>query len=289
MGMTFDATLKDMGRDCPNGILTEFDQPSTLPVRVLNVDLSTVTKAADLVLGLGEPLNEIIHVEFQSSAAAWKHADLLSYNSLLFDQYHVPVHTIVVLLRPQAAHANIDGQVSYSPRPGRGRMLFEYEVVRLWERPAERLLAGELGLAPLAVLGGLPKGAALEDALAAVVKRLVERLTHEAQPEQSIKLLTTALLLSGLRVDRNVALRIFRGVSMLEESDTYLMILEQGEERGEERATRRDILLVGEARLGAADEAVKNRLADVTDAERLKRMVQKAATASTWQEILETH
>lgn len=70
---------------------------------------------------------------------------------------------------------------------------------------------------------------------------------------------------------------------MLEESDTYLMILEQGEER----ATRRDILLVGEARLGAADEAVKNRLADIKDAERLTRMVQKAATASTWGEILE--
>jgi predicted transposase YdaD len=202
---------------------------------------------------------------------------------MTFDQYHVPVHTILVLLRPQAAHANIDGKVSYSARPGRGRMLFEYEVVRLWERPAERLLAGELGLAPLAVLGELPVGTALEDALAAVVRKLVDRLTHAAQPEQAIKLVTTALLLSGLRVSRNVALKIFRGVSMLEESDTYLMILEQGEER----ATRRDILLVGEARLGAAAEEVKTRLADIKDGERLTRMIQKAATASTWEEILE--
>lgn len=84
MGMTFDATLKDLGRDCPHGILTEFDQPPTMRVSVLNADLSTVTKAADLVLGIGEPLNEIVHVEFQSSAAAWKHADILAYNSLLF-------------------------------------------------------------------------------------------------------------------------------------------------------------------------------------------------------------
>ncbi|MGH7136230.1 MAG: hypothetical protein ACREHD_10855, partial [Pirellulales bacterium] len=283
MGMTFDATLKDLGRDCPHGVLAEFDQPTRVRVSVLNADLSTITKAADLVLGIGEPLNEVVHVEFQSSAAAWKHADLLAYNSLLFDQYHVGVHTILVLLRPQAAHSNIDGQVSYAPRPGRGRMHFEYQVVRLWERPAERLLAGELGLAPLAVLGELPEGTALEDGLAVVVQKLVERLTHEAQREQAIKLVTTALLLTGLRVSRNVALKIFRGVSMLEESDTYLMILEQGEER----ATRRDILLVGEARLGAADEAVKNRLADIKDAERLTRMVQKAATASTWREILE--
>jgi hypothetical protein len=110
------------------------------------------------------------------------------------------------------------------------------------------------------------------------------RLTHEGQPEESSKLLATALLLAGLRVNRNVALKIFRGIRMLEESDTYLMILEQGEER----ATRRDILLVGEARLGIADEAVKDRLANVKDPERLTRMVQKAATAATWEEIVET-
>lgn len=48
---------------------------------------------------------------------------------------------------------------------------------------------------------------------------------------------------------------------MLEESDTYLMILEQGEEK-----TRRgDILLVGEARLGPPDDAVREKLANVTD------------------------
>lgn len=163
-------------------------------------------------------------------------------------------------------------------------MSFEYEIVRLWQRPAERLLAGELGLAPLAVLGQLPTGTAVDDALSAVVRRLVDRVAREAQPEQATKLVTTALLLSGLRVDRNVALKIFRGIPMLEESDTYLMILE----RGELRATRRSILLFGEARFGAADEAVKNRLAAIEDGELLTRMVQKAATASSWEEIFTT-
>lgn len=27
MAMTFDATLKDLARDCPQGVLAEFDQP----------------------------------------------------------------------------------------------------------------------------------------------------------------------------------------------------------------------------------------------------------------------
>ena len=71
---------------------------------------------------------------------------------------------------------------------------------------------------------------------------------------------------------------------MLEESDTYLMILEQGEERGR----RADILMVGEERFGAADEPVRDHLANLTDLERLKRMLRKAVTAATWQEILDT-
>lgn len=94
MAMTFDATLKELGRESPHGFLAAFDRPPMLPVNVLNVDLSTVTLASDLVLGLGEPLEEIIHLEFQSSAAAWKHADLMAYNAILYARHHVPVRIL---------------------------------------------------------------------------------------------------------------------------------------------------------------------------------------------------
>src|ERR1700740_3147665 len=156
MAMTFDATLKDMGRESPKGFLAAFDRAPVAPVKLLSVDLSTVTAAADLILGLGDPLEEVIQLDFQSSAAAWKHADLLVYPALLFAHYHVPVHTVIILLRPEAAHASLSGAVHYAPRPGRGSMGFTYEVVRLWERPAEELLTADLGVAPLAMLGRLP-------------------------------------------------------------------------------------------------------------------------------------
>jgi hypothetical protein len=58
MAMTFDATLKVMGRDSPRGFLAAFDQPTAAPVKLLNVDLSTVTTSADLILGLGDPLGK---------------------------------------------------------------------------------------------------------------------------------------------------------------------------------------------------------------------------------------
>src|SRR5437762_7134981 len=101
MAMTFDATLKDMGRDSPQGFLVAFDRPPSLPVKLLNVDLSTVTTLADLIVGLGDPLQEIVQLDFQASAAAWKHADLMVLNALLFAHYHVPVHSVLVLLPPQ--------------------------------------------------------------------------------------------------------------------------------------------------------------------------------------------
>jgi hypothetical protein len=155
MAKTFDVTLKHLVRDHAADYLSVFDAPPTLPVSLLNVDLSTVTTAADLVMGLGDPLQEIMHWDFQSSANATKHLDVLVYNALLHRHYQVPVQSILILLRPQAAHFNTDGTVRYQARPERGKMDFGSEVVRLWEVPAADLLAGSLGSLPLAPLGKL--------------------------------------------------------------------------------------------------------------------------------------
>ena len=243
-----------------------------------------MTTTADLILGLGEPVQEIIQIDFQSSAAAWKHADLMVINALLFAHYHVPVHTIVLLLRPEAAHSNMNGIIRYAARPARGNMDFSYEIVRLWERPAEALLAADLGVVPLAMLGRLPEGVSLEEGLSAVARQVVERLTKEATTDRAKKLLTEALLLTGLRIRRDAAVRIFRGVRIMQESDTYLMILDEGQEK----ATREDIQVIGEERFGPPDETVKSQLQMVTDLGRLKRMVRRAVKAANWQEILDT-
>jgi hypothetical protein len=134
------------------------------------------------------------------------------------------------------------------------------------------------------MLGKLPAGVSLDDGLTRVAQRVVDRLAQEAPPERARKLLTDALLLTGLRVRRDVAVKMFRGVRLMEESDTYLMILDQGQEK----FAREAILVVGEERLGPCDESVRARLANVTDLERLKRMVRRAVKAASWQEILDT-
>jgi hypothetical protein len=76
--MTFDVTLKDLARDYPADFLTTFDLSSGDPVALLNVDLSTVTRSTDFIVGIGDPLREVVHLDFQSSASARKHADILT-------------------------------------------------------------------------------------------------------------------------------------------------------------------------------------------------------------------
>jgi hypothetical protein len=196
----------------------------------------------------------------------------------------VPVHTLTILLRPEAAHANLNGEIRYAPRPGRGRMDFSYEVIRLWQGPAQELLAADLGVAPLAMLGRLPEGQPLEDGLATIAQQVVARLASEAPPERAMKLLTEALLLTGLRVRRDVAARIFRGVRLMQESDTYLMILDEGQEK----ALRKVILVQGEDRFGPPSEAMKTSLANITDLDRLMRLVRQTPKAASWQDILDT-
>jgi hypothetical protein len=70
----------------------------------------------------------------------------------------------------------------------------------------------------------------------------------------------------------------------MEESDTYLMILDQGEERG----LRGIILLLGEDQFGPPNASVKAGLQNITDLDRLKRIARRTPKATSWQEILDS-
>lgn len=70
----------------------------------------------------------------------------------------------------------------------------------------------------------------------------------------------------------------------MQESDTYLMIIDEGMEKHAKQA----VLLVGEERFGPADHTIKSQIESVSDLDRLNRMLRCAAKASGWQEVLDT-
>jgi hypothetical protein len=70
----------------------------------------------------------------------------------------------------------------------------------------------------------------------------------------------------------------------MHESDTYLAILDEGQVKFAHEA----ILLFGEEKLGPPNESFRAQLHAITDLACLRRMVQRAAQGTGWQEILET-
>jgi predicted transposase YdaD len=282
MAMTFDATVKELAQASPSEFLVLVGAPPSGPVRLLNVDLSAVTTAADLVYGIGDPLQEILHVDSQAGPDADLPCNVLVYNALLYRRYRVPVHSVVLLLRPQAQHPNLNGSVRYAARPGPGHMDFGYEIVRLWERPVESLLAGSLGLLPLAPLCRLPENVPLEEGLGSVIRRVVERLQQEAPAEQVKRLFLATYLLTGLRVPRARADAIFQGVAIMRESDTYQAILDEG--RLEDAKTV--LLLQGNKRFGPPSDAVKAALDAIEDVGRVHQLLVQLLDATDWQQLL---
>src|SRR5436190_1793873 len=110
MSHRFDATLKDIVAEHPSDFAAVFGLPTSESVTALNVDLSTVSAATDVALGYGDPIQQIVDLNFQSGPDTGLPGRLLSYNGILFARHIVPVRSILILLRPKADGANLTGK-----------------------------------------------------------------------------------------------------------------------------------------------------------------------------------
>ena len=277
MPLQFGAALKALIQKHPHDWQAILDRPPTGPVSVLTPDLSTLTAFADVVFQVAE---ELFHIDFQSGPDPTLPARVLLYNAVLYHRYGLPVHSVVVLLRPRANRSDLTGTVRYEPRPGRVEMDFRFEVVRLWEVPIDALLNGGLGVLPLAPLGKLPEGVSLEEGLPGAISRMVERAKAEAPEPEAAELLTAAYVLSRLRLPPEQARSIFLKIPAMRDSSTYQLILDEG--RLDE--ARKMLLRVGRKRCGAADAATLTSLQAITDLERLETLTERSLDVKTWQE-----
>ena len=96
--------------------------------------------------------------------------------------------------------------------------------------------------------------------------------------------MTSTFVLSGLRLDQQVALKLFRRYHAVEDSTTYQYIIEQGALRG----VRALLLEQGASKFGAPTEKVKASIQELEDLPRLKRMGLRVLTAKSWNDILKT-
>jgi hypothetical protein len=284
MPLPFDATLKDLvGRHLADfTALLGLSGPA--PTTVLNVDLSTVSAATDLAVGFGDPPDRIADLNFQASADADLPRRVRLYNALLHHRYRVPVHSIVVLLRPAADDAGLTGRLTYQAFPGRGRADFRYEVVRLWEQPAGQLLEGGTGSLPLAVLGRIPAGIPAAAGLQEVIRRVERRLREQTGSAETVRLMTAAYVLAGLRIGRERARDLFLRAFPMRESDTYLAIMEEGAVE----VLHRTLLRQGRKKFGPPKKDTKAAVEAITDLARLERMSGRLLDVDSWPDLLAT-
>src|SRR5437763_15273923 len=128
MPFPFDATLKEIVQTHTADFAPVLGLPTHLPSKVLNADLSTMSAATDVALGFGDPLQEIVDINFQSGRDSQVDGRIHLYNAAFYHRFHVPVRTVRVLLRRAADHPGITGQLHY--QSGKSRVEFGYEVIR---------------------------------------------------------------------------------------------------------------------------------------------------------------
>jgi predicted transposase YdaD len=216
------------------------------------------------------------------------------YNAALHYRFGVPVHSVLVLLRPSADHPTVTGRLHYEGRRRRGKLDFSYEVVRVWRQSARSYLHGGLGTLPLAPLCRLPPGKPLVEALGPIIRRIDERLATEAAPADRAQLLAATFVLTGLRVPREGMGPLFERMKHMKESSGYQIILEEGRAEGlalgrtegRVQTLQQTLLRLGRQQCGAPSKAVQAALQAISDADRLERMADQLLRARTWQELL---
>ena len=75
-----------------------------------------------------------------------------------------------------------------------------------------------------------------------------------------------------------------------EHSVTYQALIERGVKQGREigrvEEARTAVLVVGRKRLGEPDQVARARLDTISDPDALERLLERAVTASSWNELL---
>jgi len=272
MSKPFDATLKDLICSYPADWLAQLGVPVTEPPEIISADLSTVTAAADTLIRVG---NLVVHIDVESGPDDSLAQRMLLYNVLAHHHTDLPVRSVAVLLRSKAQRANLSNRLNYE------NLSFQFDIVRMWEMPAEDLLAAGVGLIPLAVVGKPPSGTTREQALPGQVERIVDRVKQDAKPEID-KLMTATYILASMHVEPTVAREVINHVLKMSELPGYKLILEEGAIGHMHEL----ILKMGRKKIGEPTEKQITKLKAIQDLDRLDRIALKASTAKSWEALL---
>lgn len=272
MPKPFDATLKGLIRNHPADWLRHLGIPFTDPPQVLDADLSAVSAAADTLIRVD---GRVVHIDLEAGPDDDLATRVLLYNVLAHRHTGLPVRSVAVLLRSNAVRANLSDRVEYDG------LSFRFELVRVWEQPAEQFLTAGVGLMPLAVLARPPAGMTREQALPERVMSVADGIESESH-QAKYDLMLSAFILAGMHVPYDRARAIFNKVLNMRESATYQGILEEGAVEHSHKV----LLKLGKEKFGTPTAEQANKLKAIGDLDRLDRMFVRLLKVNSWDALL---
>jgi predicted transposase YdaD len=249
----FDASAKKLVDYDPVAFLKLAGLPGER-AEIVDSDMKTVELAAGRLMQVLEP-RYLAHFEFQAQYDPTVARRARSYNLHADDKYDQEVYSNIVLLREAADGPAMTGTFQ------RPCLSFNYHVIRLWELAPEMLLTGPPALWPLAPIANVPKAD-----VPAVIRRIGEQVVSDVPVGDQEFVWTETYFILGLKYKRTELQESIKGVlAMIDmrESDTYLAVLEEGEERGLERG-REQGQLVGKE--GLVERQIRRRIGAVPPA-----------------------
>jgi predicted transposase YdaD len=278
----FDPTLKTLAELSPADWLPLIRRRRRR-VTVEDSDAGTIVSGAtDKLFRVHDQPEYLLHLDFEAGHFRSElPLRLRLYNSVFEYRHRCLVLSAAVLLCPEADSPQWNGLLERG-FPGEAPLgTLRYEVIRVWELPAEQLLAGGVGTLALAPISNVPEGDVRR-----VIRRIKERLSGPRAPRRAADVWAATYVLLGLRYSEAIAHALFEEVLGMEQSTTYQGILRRGREQGRLEEARRILLLQGELKFGAPDDATRAAIEAVGEPALLEDLAARFVNAGSWQELL---
>jgi len=238
--------------------------------------LPAVARRADLVWEVESPegARGLLHIELQTEADDAMGGRIADYMIRLWRRDHLPVRSMVIFLRPAT---KLPSSPFVIPWRGQTSLSCAFDVVKLWEVSAERVL--QTTYYDLWPLASLMAGASVERAVAIAEQIAVAPLTQAERGE----LTGLLVVVSEVRLRRREVLEALRSNPIIDElvrqSSLFELAKEEGKLEGKLEGGRAMVRVFLQGRFGAPHDDLIAAL-DAADEAMLHEIGMHAATES---------